>query len=120
MGSPYLCAGYRKSRDFCGQTHSIRTVILEKSILENLRETVSFASRSKDEFVRLVMDSDLRQRDRDLAKRKRQLADSESGSQSWMLSSSGSMRTTFRASSPMNAFRSSLRTMRRKNGISRC
>ena len=73
----YLCAGYRKSRDFCGQTHSIRTVILEELILENLREIVSFASRSKDEFVRLVMDSDLRQRDRDLAKRKRQLADSE-------------------------------------------
>ena len=73
----YLCAGYRKSRDFCGQTHSIRTVILEELILENLREIVSFASRSKDEFVRLVMDSDLRQRDRDLAKRKRQLVDSE-------------------------------------------
>lgn len=30
----YLCAGYRKSRDFCGQTHSIRTVILEELILE--------------------------------------------------------------------------------------
>lgn len=30
------------------------------------------------------------------------------------------MRTTFRASSPMNAFRSSLRTMRRKNRSSRC
>ena len=73
----YLCAGYRKSRDFCGQTHSIRTVILEELILENLREIVSFASRSKDEFVRLVLDSDVRQRDRDLAKRKRQLVDSE-------------------------------------------
>ena len=56
----YLCAGYRKSRDFCGQTHSIRTVILEELILENLREIVSFASRSKDEFVRLVMDNDKR------------------------------------------------------------
>ena len=71
----YLCAGYRKSRDFCGQTHSIRTVILEELILEYLREIVSFAARSKDEFVRLVMNSDLRQRDRDLAKRKRQLSD---------------------------------------------
>ena len=69
----YLCAGYRKSRDFCGQTHSIRTVILEELILENLREIVSFASRSKDEFVRLVMDNDLRQRDRDIAKRKRRM-----------------------------------------------
>ena len=41
------------------------------------REIVSFASRSEDEFVRLVMDNDLRQRDRNIAKRKRQLADSE-------------------------------------------
>ena len=49
------CAGYRKSRDFCGQTHSIRTVILEELILENLREIVSFASRSKDEFVEKII-----------------------------------------------------------------
>lgn len=34
----YLCSGYRKGRDICGQTHSIRTVILEQLILENLRE----------------------------------------------------------------------------------
>lgn len=33
----------------------------------------------------------------------------KSGSRSWIPSSNGSMRTTFRASSPMNAFRSSLR-----------
>ncbi|RGM76659.1 DUF4368 domain-containing protein [Butyricicoccus sp. AF22-28AC] len=33
----------------------------------------------------------------------------KSESRSWILSSGGSMRTTFRASSPMNAFRSSLR-----------
>ena len=73
----YLCSGYRKGRDICGQTHSIRTVILEQLILENLREVVSFAAKSKDEFVKLVMDTDMRQRNRDLVKRKRQLADSE-------------------------------------------
>jgi hypothetical protein len=50
------------------------------------------------------MDNDLRQRDRNIAK-----PIPKSESRSWILSSGGSMRTTFRASSPMNAFRSSLR-----------
>ena len=49
----YLCSGYRKSRDVCGQTHSIRTVILEELVLQNLREIVSFASQRKDDFVKM-------------------------------------------------------------------
>ena len=73
----YLCSGYRKSRDVCGQTHSIRTVILEELVLQNLREIVSFASQHKDDFVKMVMDADLRQRNRGLAKRKKTLADAE-------------------------------------------
>lgn len=73
----YLCSGYRKSRDLCGETHSIRTVILEELLLYNLREIVSFASKSKNEFVRMVMDTDMKQRNRDLAKRKKVLADAE-------------------------------------------
>ena len=73
----YLCSGYRKSRDVCGQTHSIRTVILEELVLQNLREIVSFASQRKDDFVKMVMDADLRQRNRGLAKRKKTLADAE-------------------------------------------
>ena len=64
----YLCSGYRKSRDVCGQTHSIRTVILEELVLQNLREIISFASQHKDDFVKMVMDADLRQRNRGLAK----------------------------------------------------
>ena len=59
----YLCSGYRKSRDVCGQTHSIRTV--------------SFASQRKDDFVKMVMDADMRQRNRGLAKRQKTLADAE-------------------------------------------
>ena len=39
----YLCSGYRKSKDYCGTTHSIRTVILEELLLQNLRLIVSFA-----------------------------------------------------------------------------
>ena len=71
----YLCSGYRKSRDVCGQTHSIRTVILEELVLQNLREIVSFASQRKDDFVKMVMDADMRQRN--LAKRQKTLADAE-------------------------------------------
>ena len=67
----YLCSGYRKSRDVCGQTHSIRTVILEELVLQNLREIVSFASQRKDDFVKMVMDADMRQRNRGLAKRQK-------------------------------------------------
>lgn len=73
----YLCSGYRKSRDICGQTHSVRTVILEELVLQNLREIVSFASQRKDDFVKMVMDADMRQRNRGLAKRKKTLADAE-------------------------------------------
>lgn len=73
----YLCSGYRKSRDICGQTHSVRTVILEELILDNLRMIVSLASKSKGDFVKMVMDADMKQRNKDLAKRKRTLADAE-------------------------------------------
>ena len=44
--------------------HSIRTVILEELVLQNLREIVSFASQRKDDFVKMVMDADMRQRNR--------------------------------------------------------
>ena len=73
----YLCSGYRKSRDVCGQTHSIRTVILEELVLQNLREIVSFASQRKDDFVKMVMDADMRQRNRGLAKRQKTLVYAE-------------------------------------------
>lgn len=73
----YLCSGYRKSRDICGQTHSVRTVILEELILDNLRMIISFASKSKDDFIKMVMDADMKQRNKDLAKRKRTLADAQ-------------------------------------------
>ena len=55
----YLCSGYRKSRDVCGQTHSIRTVILEELVLQNLREIVSFARIHENRFVQMVMDMDV-------------------------------------------------------------
>lgn len=73
----YLCAGYRKSRDICGSTHSIRTVILEELILQNLCKVVSYAREQEDQFVKMVMDMDEKERSRGLAKKKKLLTDAE-------------------------------------------
>lgn len=73
----YLCAGYRKSRDICASTHSIRTVILEELILQNLQKVVSFARDREDLFVKMVMDMDEKERSKGLAKKKKLLTDTE-------------------------------------------
>ena len=73
----YICSGYRKGKDVCGETHSIRTVILEELILDNLREIVSFARQHKDRFVQMVMDMDLKERNKGIAKKKRTLSEAE-------------------------------------------
>lgn len=73
----YICSGYRKGKDVCGHTHSIRTVILEELILDNLREIVSFARQRKERFVQMVMDMDLKERNKGLSKGKKLLSDAE-------------------------------------------
>lgn len=73
----YLCAGYRKSRDICGSTHSIRTVILEELIPQNLCKVVSYAREQEDQFVKMVMDMDEKERSKGLAKKKKLLTDAE-------------------------------------------
>lgn len=73
----YLCSGYRKGKHVCPTPHSIRTVILEELVLHNLREIVSFARAHEDRFVQMVMDTDMKQRNKDLAKKKKLLADAE-------------------------------------------
>ena len=73
----YLCAGYRKSRDICGSTHSIRTVILEELILQNLCKVVSYAREQEDQFVKMVMGMDEKERSKGLAKKKKLLTDAE-------------------------------------------
>ena len=73
----YLCAGYRKSRDICGSTHSILTVILEELILQNLCKVVSYAREQEDQFVKMVMDMDEKERSKGLAKKKKLLTDAE-------------------------------------------
>jgi len=105
----YLCSGYRKSRDVCGQTHSIRTVILEELVLQNLREIVSFASQRKDDFVKMVMDADMRQRNRGLAKRQKTLVYAEKRMQNWIPFSSVFMKIPFRENFLTSVFKSSPR-----------
>lgn len=55
-----ICSGYRKGKQVCGTPHSIRTVILEELILQNLREIVSFARSHENRFVQMVMDMDVK------------------------------------------------------------
>ena len=50
---------------------------MEELVLHNLREIVSFARVHEDRFVQMVMDTDMKQRNKDLAKKKRLLADAE-------------------------------------------
>ena len=53
----------------CSTPHSIRTVILEELILQNLREIVSFARSYENRFVQMVMDMDVKERNKGLAKK---------------------------------------------------
>lgn len=73
----YICSGYRKGKQVCGTPHSIRTVILEELILQNLREIVSFARIHENLFVQMVMDMDVKERNKCLAKKRKLLSESE-------------------------------------------
>lgn len=73
----YICSGYRKGKQVCGIPHSIRTVILEELILQNLREIVPFARSHKNRFVQMVMDMDVKERNKGLAKKRKLLSEGE-------------------------------------------
>ena len=73
----YICSGYRKGKQVCGTPHSIRTVILEELILQNLREIVSFARSHENRFVQMVMDMDIKERNKGLAKKRKLLSEGE-------------------------------------------
>ena len=61
----------------CDSTHSIRTVILEELILQNLRKVVSCTREEEDQFVKMVMDMEEKERSRGLVKKKKLLSDKE-------------------------------------------
>ena len=53
--------------------HYIRNVVVERIVLENLKEVIRYVSNYEDEFVRMVMDADVRQKSRELAQKKKKL-----------------------------------------------
>lgn len=73
----YICSGYRKGKQVYGTPYSIRTVILEELILQNLREIVSFVRSHENRFVQMVMDMDVKERNKGLAKKRRLLSESK-------------------------------------------
>ena len=70
----YLCENYRSNTANCTM-HYIRNVVVERIVLENLNEVIQYVSNYEDEFVRMIMDSDMRQRNRELSQKKKRLAE---------------------------------------------
>ena len=70
----YLCENYRSNTANCTM-HYIRNVVVERIVLENLKEVIQYVSNYEDEFVQMIMDSDMRQRNRELSQKKKRLAE---------------------------------------------
>ncbi len=72
----FVYSNYRSDTHNCSM-HYIRNVVVEQLVLENLREVVSYVKAYEDEFVQMVMDADIKQKSKELAKKKRVLSDKE-------------------------------------------
>ena len=72
----FVCSNYRSDTHNCSM-HYIRNVVVEQLVLENLRKVVSYVKAYEDEFVQMVMDADIKQKSKELAKKKRVLSDKE-------------------------------------------
>lgn len=70
----FCCGNYRSSTSSCSM-HYIRNVVVERIVLENLKEVIHYVSNYEGEFVRMVMDADMRQKDRELTRKKRRLTE---------------------------------------------
>lgn len=70
----YLCENYRNNTANCTM-HYIRNVVVERIVLENLKEVIQYVSNYEDKFVQMIMDSDMRQRNRELSQKKKRLAE---------------------------------------------
>ena len=72
----YVCSRYRALTHQC-TTHYIRNVVLEQIVLDNLRELTKFVSEYEDDFVKMVLSADAKQRDKELAQKKKSLITKE-------------------------------------------
>jgi len=72
----YICSTYRKDRELC-TTHSIRNVVLSEILLLNLQEALSYVATHEKDFVREAADISAKERDRELAAKKKALAEAD-------------------------------------------
>lgn len=70
----YVCGNYRGNTSNCTM-HYIRNVVVERIVLENLKEVIRYVSDYEDDFVRMIMDADMKQKSREVAQQKRRLAE---------------------------------------------
>ncbi|MFT8890078.1 MAG: recombinase family protein [Ethanoligenens sp.] len=69
----YVCGKYRRDgREACS-AHFIRTVVLDKLVLEDIRRVTAIASEHEQEFVKSIMRKTAAQSQRELAAKKREL-----------------------------------------------
>lgn len=73
----YVCSNYRHNTKSCTM-HYIRNVVVEQIVLDNLREVIGYVSQYEDEFIRMVMDTDVRQRNKELTKQKKRMSEIQS------------------------------------------
>ena len=65
----FVCGNYRHNSRACTM-HYIRNVVVEQIVLENLKEVIRYVANYEDEFVQMVMDTDMRQRNKELSQKK--------------------------------------------------
>ena len=70
----FVCSNYRHNSKSCTM-HYIRNVVVEQIVLENLKEVIRYVSDYEDEFVQMVMDTDMRQRNKELLQKKKRLTE---------------------------------------------
>lgn len=73
----FVCGNYRHNSKSCTM-HYIRNVAVEQIVLENLKEVTRYVSDYEDEFVQMVMDTDMRQKSKELAQKKKRCAEIQS------------------------------------------
>ena len=72
----FACSTYRKNKG-CDSPHTIRNVVLEEIVLQNLREAIAYVSRYEKDFIREASDNSLKEQDQELAAKKDKLAKAE-------------------------------------------
>jgi DNA invertase Pin-like site-specific DNA recombinase len=72
----FVCGAYRKKTMSC-TAHYIRTVVLEKLVLEDIRRVSAYAKAYEDEFVDMVMEHTMAKVKKDISAKKKELEKSK-------------------------------------------